>query len=1230
MNENVHLSGEQLEQLWEDLEGRLNAGDLVPRPEVAHVSECNECKRKWDLLSAAAGDLHPLATMGNDPPGPDCPAAEKIRALAAGTLAGVQADAVLEHVAACDHCGHVLRIASEDFGAELSAEEHQALGTLRSSQADWQRQMAARLSQAAAPASAARATAAPVVAMPARRGAWLRWAVATAAVVALVAGGLAAWRAWREPDVNQLLAQAYTEQRPMELRIAGAAHGPVRVERGPGGRSTFSKPPALNKAESLIAERLAAEPNNAKWLAASGRAELLNWNYEAAIKQLQRAQDHGDDLPGLLIDLASAYFQRATSEDDRAMDYALAVELLGKVLEKNPEEPVALFNRSVALARMGSLHEAARDLELYLRVMPRNDWTAEAHRRLEGLKTILNRSAKPSALVIEDPREAAAVLRARAENSPRVGKWPVSLDEEYIEVAVRRWLPALYSPSPDGLAPWHQDKEALATLEALSDVLHKHHRDLWLADLIRQARSERVQPAHFAAGATALKRAVEANLAGDPDSAIRFAKSARASFQSAGVRAAVLRAQEELLYARVRAMQTTACLREARDQLDDAEIDRYIWLRSQSLLWYSTCLAASGNLDEAYEQSRQALMEARSSAYGGQHLRGALFASGFLRTAELNWQMYLQALQLFWMDRNNPVHAYETFTELAILAEDDEKWHLARNLRREAAEMILLTPDLAYQAVAQYRLGVACKLANDLAGAEAAFSRANELFPAMPPTRTRDYYFNAAQVDLAAIELKQGKLDATAERLEGVKSSIENLMNSWLLFTYYNTLGELHLKLGKTSSAVEALKKALEQSEARLSSLKADSDRLVWQREMGPAYRNLTAAYLQQPGGEARALDFWEWYRASSLRSVAATPVARSGPPRQTSSTLEIPGILPSLTTKTFVSHMTEPSGVVTWVFDDRGIKFFRFAISANELERHARRFFLLCSDPSSEIRSLQSEGRLLYDVLFAPLEGLLEKGRTVVIIPDDLLRDLPWSALVNSQGQYLGTVYSTVVSPGFGYNLKLRPVRPVTPRLRALVVSIPSPGRAARFPPLPEADEEARQVAAHFLRTQLLGTGRVTSPRIRQELSLASVFHFAGHAISGPRISGLVLNAASVSGQDQEAPEVFTVSELRRDQLQNLQLVVLSACSTADTQRGTAKPDTLVQGFLRAGVPHVLATRWPVDSSTTTETMVQFYARLLGGAPVPVALQQTSANLRMQPKKSHPYYWAAFHAFGQ
>jgi CHAT domain-containing protein len=143
-------------------------------------------------------------------------------------------------------------------------------------------------------------------------------------------------------------------------------------------------------------------------------------------------------------------------------------------------------------------------------------------------------------------------------------------------------------------------------------------------------------------------------------------------------------------------------------------------------------------------------------------------------------------------------------------------------------------------------------------------------------------------------------------------------------------------------------------------------------------------------------------------------------------------------------------------------------------------------------------------------------------------------------------------------------------------------------------------------------------------------VFHFAGHAVSGANESGLLLASPDDLDGNSDEPTLLSVSQLDQAVLQRLQLVVLSACATAETEKGLTEADTLVPGFLRAGVPHVVASRWPVDSYTTRQTMNEFYAALFDGLTPARALQQVANRLRLAPATTHPFYWAAFGVYGR
>jgi CHAT domain-containing protein len=640
----------------------------------------------------------------------------------------------------------------------------------------------------------------------------------------------------------------------------------------------------------------------------------------------------------------------------------------------------------------------------------------------------------------------------------------------------------------------------------------------------------------------------------------------------------------------------------------------------------------------AQRLSQQALELTKRTGYTEQHLRSVLFASGFLRSTERNWQDIRAGLQTFWSELHSSVHGYEFYVELTVLAEDAQEWHLAIIFHREALRMIEKTPDRSYCAMAHYLLAVASTRVRDLPEAEAEFQMADQQFSTLPHSSTNRLNGAASKIELAATEVQQGRLDSAAERLEQTRPLLADISDSWTSFSFYQTLGQLHFRRGNLRDAERAFRSAVRVGEVHLRSLHVDADRLAWERDAAPAYRALVEIYARQSDGAARAFEFWEWYRASALRgsmswsSAVDLDFARLDTEPAPPFPLRTKATLPALKHETVISFAYLPSGVAAWAFDDRGVNFAWLTPSAEELAGHVRHFAQQCADSSSNIGALRQEGGNLYNWLFAPFEQYLEPSRLLIVEPDSILSNVPWAALVDPHGNYLGRKFAVVVSPGLGYWLNLRPPAAISPAQTALVVGMPTLASAvaSRFAPLPDVDRETQSIASQFRHSRLLTGTKVTSLAITQELPRSDVFHFAGHAVSGIKESGLVLASPTDSEENPYEPRLLSASDMEIAMLQRLQLVVLSACATAETEKGFTAPDTLVRGFLRAGVPQVIASRWQVDSHTTERTMTEFYKHIFQGQPSARALQQATSSLFTEESTSHPYYWAAFAAFGR
>ena len=1165
------------------------------------------------------GEISRTRVASNMPPGPDCPAETDWINLAAGLLSESRAKDLMRHAAQCDHCGPLLKTAAETFADEATPGEETALASLPSASPAWRQNLVAILRD-------------HVPNRHEKRRWWqglfssttTAYAFAGVAAIALITWiGL---RTFHAPSADQLLAQAYTERRTLEVRIPGAKYAPMRLERG-AGASNLDKSPSLLRAEALIAEKLRAHPHDPAWLQARARADLLDGNYESAINSLQRALESQPDSPQLLADLGSAYYLRAESID-RSVDYGNAIESLGKALEKSPEDPVALFNRALACERMFLYTQAVDDWQHYLRIDPQGEWADEARKRLAAVRNKVGQHQKSLAEPLLEPREIA---RAGANEFGLHAKIDDRL-EDYLRVALAEWLPAMHSGTVDA------QSSATAAAYALAHDLASEHRDQWLEDLLASRESPK-----FATAIAALNRAMERNAKGDPADAERDAEQAKRLFAEAGNLAGYLRAASEQIYAFHRAARSKECLARETDASEQLGERPYSWIRAQLDMERASCLSMLGELGQAEKLAIAGGEVAASSGYNNLRLRSIGYLAGLAAdTGDSNraWEQNSLGLRQYWQGTYPSQRAYQFYDELDALAEEQNLRYLAVSFAREAVQAISVTDNQSVEAMARYQLARMAKMASNFEEASREFARAGTILGKLPSNDATQLYALDAAVSLADIELQRGEVAQAAARLAGVQARIATVDNYPIALRFYQTSGKLAQIRGQNNEAKQAFIAAVEIGEWGLQSLNDERDRLTWSRETSEAYRSLTEFELNTVGRPETALEIWEWYKSAGLRSRQHPKNAERGINFGALARQELPALdainasLPSLRQETIISYAEFTDGLAIFAYDDRGIREKWVPVPAESLTAEAQRFRDLCADPTSDLVTLKQVGRQLYQWLIAPIAQDISTDRALVVEPDRNLQDVPFRALVGSDGKYLSELFTLLLSPGFAYELQLNSSIPISRTDRALVVGAPAlvdPGNRNDLKALPDALHEAESVGLRFDDPRVITGRAATLEAVEQELPSASIFHFAGHAVSSPGGAGLVLaNPAANYWNELDRARLLDAGRLHGRKFPQCQLVVLSACATTSSGiSGLASPESLVRAFLRTGVPHVVASDWNVDSAVTASFMNDFYAALLLGKNVPVALEEASRHIRLRPETQHPYYWSAFVVFG-
>jgi CHAT domain-containing protein len=689
-----------------------------------------------------------------------------------------------------------------------------------------------------------------------------------------------------------------------------------------------------------------------------------------------------------------------------------------------------------------------------------------------------------------------------------------------------------------------------------------------------------------------------------------------------------LRAKFEQTFAAQIKRDSEPCRRTAAVALAESEGYPYPWLQIQLGLEKGIC---SGLMNDygAYEKAAQrAADRAQTSGYGALLLRSlSLSANQKLDAGDRSeaGKLTQTGLDRYWSGQFPVMRGYSLYDQQALIAEGAIQPSLQVATWREAVALIDSNKEILLRAVAHNALARAATIAHQAHIAEQQYAEAARLYALAPRTEASRISALENEILTAQMEARLGQFDDAIVRLTRIQSEVRPLSNSPQVRVFYSTLGELELGRGREAEAEQALRPALVLAEHSLSTIVSEAERASWREDAAPAYLALVEAELAQ-GRTQEAVEVYEWYLGASQRE---------GPNRHPQSLInrplpDAPGLasrLPILSRETVVAYGLLPHGLAIWVYDDRGLSTQWIPKSTEDLQELAVRFSDLSSDPKSDLAALRRDAHSLYAALIAPVEARLSPGRTLLVEAEGPLARIPFEALLDANDHYLVERWSIVHSLGQDSEARLRKVDLISSDWPALVVGSTASSAADGFIPLPDVSAEADTVASGFHSANVLKGGEATLKAVRDQLPAAAVFHFAGHSLSTSDKAGLML----LSGEARtEIPLLLDADALRRLKLPNLQLAVLSACSTATGRGGSGGFNNVTEALLRAGVPHVVASRWGVDSVEARAFVEDFYRNALSGQSVSDAIRLTSRKMLSNPRTAHPYYWSAFAAYGR
>ena len=367
-------------------------------------------------------------------------------------------------------------------------------------------------------------------------------------------------------------------------------------------------------------------------------------------------------------------------------------------------------------------------------------------------------------------------------------------------------------------------------------------------------------------------------------------------------------------------------------------------------------------------------------------------------------------------------------------------------------------------------------------------------------------------------------------------------------------------------------------------------------------------------------------------------------------------GLLRAEECPVLVEYLVSEECTHVWAMTSSHLGYKRIDITEDQLERMVRDLVEPFQDlQSKKTRLLNIPFDLglayqLYLKIFNPVEEYFNKNATVIIIPDGVLYNLPFGALVRKiepvdpnthlffsrykSAQYLIEKYSISYAPSIGVldAIAQRPVSKKRSPGQLLAFGNPNfkvSGSAWAFEPLPETGCEVESLSLFFKPPECMVFSELEAKEehFKNKAPAYRYLHLATHSIlddTDPLYSKIVFSLDNDPEEDGflEAYEVFDL-KLHAD------LVVLSSCESALGKLSEGEGLIgLTRAFMYAGATSVLASLWSVGDPTA-RIMGCFYRNLKEGKSKAEALRQAKIQMictcdeRMS--YAHPFLWAPF-----
>ena len=291
-----------------------------------------------------------------------------------------------------------------------------------------------------------------------------------------------------------------------------------------------------------------------------------------------------------------------------------------------------------------------------------------------------------------------------------------------------------------------------------------------------------------------------------------------------------------------------------------------------------------------------------------------------------------------------------------------------------------------------------------------------------------------------------------------------------------------------------------------------------------------------------------------------------------------------------------------------------------------------------------------IYNYLLKEVVEQVDNKRDLLIIPDGLLSQLPFEALVTKETELDYVDYQILPyllkshMTGYAYsaNLLLNESKKATDQKNRLLafsyssieMSSESTERSMNYIELPNTELELNAIQKEIgrKRSQYYYNFDATENRFKSNAANYHIIHLAVH---GETDTTSAINSRLIFKDSLDTKEDgrLYIHELYELNLSNVELAVLSACETGIGKEYKGEGVfSMARGFAYAGCPSIVMSLWRVKDKHTAKLMAHFYNHLNKGEDIVESLNLSKQEFLAVSDEltSHPSNWAAFIPVGK